>query len=888
MMKVSNGKTIRRLGWRSMRAARTRNLVAIAAIALTTVLFTSLFTIAMSINDGFQQSNFRQVGGWSHGGFKYLTEEQFHELRDDPLIDEWGLRRFLGMPREVPFNKSHVEVGYSDANEAHWMYCDPVEGRLPQEGTDEAATDTHVLELLGVAPEIGAKFTVTFDVDGHPTTQTFTLCGWWEYDEAIVANHILIPESRVDAILDEVGVDPAASADGMTGSWNLDVMLKGGSRHIEQDLNQILADHGYQNEAAGDDYINTGVNWGYTGAQLSDSMDPLTTIAIGAVLALIIFTGYLIIYNVFQISVTNDIRFYGLLKTIGTTPRQLRRIIRQQALTLSLAGIPLGLVIGWLVGGRLTPVIVAQLDGVVSVASANPLIFVGAAGFSLVTVLLSCRKPGRMAGRVSPIEAVRYTEGGNLKRKTKRNVKGVSLFSMAWANLGRSRGKSAITVISLSLAVVLLTITATITRGFDMDKYVSNFTASDFIVADAGQFQTGGEIFNTDMGIPQSVIDDIDAQGGITGGGLVYGETSAVQEFVTEDYYRSVWSRWNDPETLDLMVASQDRTEDGLLADRAQLYGMEQFPLDHLTVLDGDLSKLSEPGGRYVAAVYSDDDYGNPEMDSHWARLGDTVTLRYVEEFEYYNPNTGEVYGPLENVPAGANYVSRAVKYRDVEYEVAALVVVPSALSYRYYGADEFIMNDQTFLQDTGTDSVMYYAFDTTDEANAGMETFLQDYTENVNPQFDYESKATYAAEFEGMRAMFLMLGGALSFIVGLVGVLNFFNAILTGITVRKREFAVLQSIGMTGKQLKTMLVYEGLLYALGAVVISLVLAVVLSPLAFRAVGNLFWFFTYRFTISPILIVAPIFALLGILVPLAVYRSVAKSTIVERLREAEA
>ena len=888
MMKVSNGKTIRRLGWRSMRAARTRNLVAIAAIALTTVLFTSLFTLAMSINDGFQQSNFRQVGGWSHGGFKYLTEEQFHELRDDPLIDEWGLRRFLGMPREVPFNKSHVEVGYSDANEAHWMYCDPVEGRLPQEGTDEAATDTHVLELLGVAPEIGAKFTVTFDVDGHPTTQTFTLCGWWEYDEAIVANHILIPESRVDAILDEVGVDPAASADGMTGSWNLDVMLKGGSRHIEQDLNQILADHGYQNEAAGDDYINTGVNWGYTGAQLSDSMDPLTTIAIGAVLALIIFTGYLIIYNVFQISVTNDIRFYGLLKTIGTTPRQLRRIIRQQALTLSLAGIPLGLVIGWLVGGRLTPVIVAQLDGVVSVASANPLIFVGAAGFSLVTVLLSCRKPGRMAGRVSPIEAVRYTEGGNLKRKTKRNVKGVSLFSMAWANLGRSRGKSAITVISLSLAVVLLTITATITRGFDMDKYVSNFTASDFIVADAGQFQTGGEIFNTDMGIPQSVIDDIDAQGGITGGGLVYGETSAVQEFVTEDYYRSVWSRWNDPETLDLMVASQDRTEDGLLADRAQLYGMEQFPLDHLTVLDGDLSKLSEPGGRYVAAVYSDDDYGNPEMDSHWARLGDTVTLRYVEEFEYYNPNTGEVYGPLENVPAGANYVSRAVKYRDVEYEVAALVVVPSALSYRYDGADEVIMNDQTFLQDTGTDSVMYYAVVTTDEANAGMETFLQDYTENVNPQFDYESKATYAAEFEGMRAMFLMLGGALSFIVGLVGVLNFFNAILTGITVRKREFAVLQSIGMTGKQLKTMLVYEGLLYALGAVVISLVLAVVLSPLAFRAVGNLFWFFTYRFTISPILIVAPIFALLGILVPLAVYRSVAKSTIVERLREAEA
>ena len=458
MMKVSNGKTIRRLGWRSMKAARTRNLIAVLAIALTTVLFTSLFTIAMSINDGFQQSNFRQVGGFSHGGFKYLTEEQFHELKDDPLIDQWGMRRFIGMPTEVPFNKSHVEVSYADANEAHWMYCDPVEGRLPQEGTDEAATDTHVLELMGVTPEIGAKFTLTFDVDGHETTQTFTLCGWWEYDEAIVANHILIPESRADAILTETGVVPGQTTDGMTGTYNMDVMLKNGARNIAGDLDQILENHGYQAESSAQPgYIHTGVNWGYTGAQLSGSMDPATFIAICAVLLLIIFTGYLIIYNVFQISVTNDIRFYGLLKTIGTTPRQLRRIIRQQALTLSLAGIPLGLVLGWLIGGQLTPAIVSQLNGVVPMTSVSPVIFIGAALFSLVTVLLSCRKPGRIAGKVSPIEAVRYTEGGGIKRKTKKGRRGVSLLSMAWANLGRSRGKTVITVLSLTLAVVLLT-----------------------------------------------------------------------------------------------------------------------------------------------------------------------------------------------------------------------------------------------------------------------------------------------------------------------------------------------------------------------------------------------------------------------------------------------
>ena len=865
-MKVKNGKCVRHLAWKSLQASRTRNGIAIAAIALTAVLFTSLFTIALSINEGFQQSNFRQVGGFSHGGFKYLTEQQFEELRDDPLIDQWGVRRFLGMPTDVPFNKSHVEVGYADANYAHWSFCDPVEGRLPEEGTDEAATDTRVLELLGIEPELGAAFTLTFDVDGRETTQSFTLSGWWEYDEAVVANQVLVPESRVDAVLDEVGVTPPGS-DGMTGSWNLDVMLKSGARHIERDLNQILANHGYQSEAAGDNYISTGVNWGYTGAQLSDSMDPMVVIAIAAMLLLIIFTGYLI---------------------IGTTPRQLRRVIRLQALALSAAGIPIGLVLGWLIGGRLTPVIVAQLDGIVPMTSVSPWIFAIAALFALFTVLLSCRRPGKMAAKVSPVEAVRYTECGNEKARAKgRRARRVSPLSMAWANLGRSRGKTVVTVLSLSLAVVLLTVTVNLTNGFDMDKYVSNFTASDFIVAGAGKLQTSVLDFTPDMAVPQQAMDAIDAQGGITGGGLVYGKTSAAEEFITEEYYRSVWSRWNDPETLDFMVASKERTEDGLLTDRVQLYGMEQFPLDHLTVLEGDLSKLSEPGGRYVAAVYSDDDYGNPEMNSHWARLGDIVTIRYVEEYEYYYTDTGEIIPVLnEQVTSGNRpWNSRAKVYRDVDYTVAALVTVPSALSYRYYGADEFVMNDETFIRDSGTSDVMYYAFDTADEANAAMEAFLADYTENVNPELDYESKATYAAEFESMRAMFWLCGGALSFIVGLVGVLNFFNAVLTGIIARRRELAVLQAVGMTAKQLRSMLMWEGLLYALGAAGLALLLALVLGPVAFRAVEGLFWFFTYRLDLTVFLLIVPLFALLGAGIPVLTVRAAERHTVVERLRE---
>lgn len=883
MRHVANRACIRRLSFRAFRANGTRNLIAILAILLTTVLFTSLFTIAISINNSFEQSNFRQIGGFSHGGFKYLTEEQYNELKEDPLIKEYGLRRFLGMPFDAPFNKSHVEIGYSDANQAHWMYCDPVEGRLPAEGTDEAATDTRTLTLLGVEPKLGTPFTVTFDVDGKQTTQTFTLCGWWEYDEAIVANHILIPESRVDAVLDELHITPPGK-DGMTGAYNLDVMFDN-AVNISEKMDTVLANYGYQDQSRTENgYISTGVNWGYTATSLFSEMDAGTILSILCILVLILFTGYLIIYNVFQISVTNDIRFYGLLKTIGTTSRQIRRIVRQQALLLSIFGIPLGLIVGYGVGALLTPVVISRLDGIPHIAtSPSPVIFVLSALFALLTVLLSCRKPGRIAGRVSPIEAVRYTEGSS-KRTRERRTRGAKIAQMAWANLGRNRKKTVLTVTSLALAVVLLTLTVIFTSGFDMDKYISRNMISDFVVAEASYFQTGGG-FSADTALPQSVVDTVNAQGGITNGGVVYGRTTSVQEFVSEDWFRTSKSHYADQEELDAMLSVRERGVDGTILDDAQIYGMDDYTRDHLNVLEGDLSTLEQPGTRNIAAVYSTDDYDNPVMDSHWAKIGDTVTLRYVEEFEFYDPSTGEVLDP-ENIPDDQPYRTRAIKYRDIDYTVTALVDVPYPLSYRYYGSDEFILNDQTFIQDSGTSSIMLYAFDMQDEATVqNMETFLTDATQNELSSYDFESKATYAAEFEGFRNMFLMLGGVLSFIAGLVGVLNFFNAVLTGIITRKREFAVLQSIGMTGHQLKTMLMIEGSLYTLSAIFVTFALNLIFSPLLERGMNQIFWFFSYHFTVTPILIMFPIFLLLGVLIPLVTYHATNKQSIVDRIRE---
>ncbi len=881
MSKVPNRAAVARLACRSLRANRLRNAVAVAAIALTTVLFTALFTIAMSINDSFQQANFRQAGGYSHGGFKYLDEAQYEALREDPGIDQWGVRRLLGMAEGPAFRKDHVEVSWCSDNMARWMYCVPVEGRLPRAGTDEAATDLRVLELLGVEPVLGATLTVPIQVDGREITRTFTLCGWWERDEAITASHILISEAQVEAGLAEAGVE-GRSSNGLYGTWNLDVMLPS-SLHIAEDLEAILEAHGYQSQdSSADNYVSVGVNWGYTGAQVAASLDPPTAAAIGLLLALIVLTGYLIIYNVFQISVANDIRFYGLLKTIGTTGRQLRRIIRRQALTLSLLGIPLGLLLGYGVGAWLTPAVVQRLDGMTETLSVNPLIFLGAALFSLGTVLLSCRKPGAMAARVSPIEAVRYTEGDVGRRKA-RSGRRAGLLAMAWGNLGRSRRKTVVTVLSLALALALLLLTATFALGFDMDKYLARM-AADYMLADASYFQTGAG-FYTDTALPESAIADVQAGGCVAEGGRTYGTVTGIQELVTEDYFLAM--RRNFPytaEQLAAQLAEAERDASGLLLDRVQLYGMEPFCLDKLQVLEGDLSGLYRPGSREIAAVVAADDYGNPEYDSHWARVGDTVTLRYVERWVACNPETGEPYPEGTNLDA-VPVVQRAAEYREETYTVAALVGIPTAMSYRYYGADEFVLNAETFCADSGTDSILYYAWDVAEGDAAAADGFLADYTGTVNPALDYESKATYAEEFYGFRGMFVLLGGTLSAIVGLVGVLNFCNAVLTSIITRRREFAMLQAIGMTGKQLRGMLVLEGLLYVALALAGTLAVALAAGPLLRQALERLFWFFTYRFAAAPLALCAPILLLLALAVPLACCRALARHSIVERLRE---
>lgn len=852
-MNVKNRGCIRRLSLKTLLAARRRNAIAVIAIALTTLLFTSLFTIVLSINETNQNYQFRSVGTYAHGSFKDVDDDQTRVLSAHPKVRAAGRRKVIGLCTGGVFEKDYGEVSFMDAHCTRWNYTQPEVGRIP-EGGKEITMDTRALAMLGVTPEQGAQVTLTYTLAdkeqmGREVTDTFTLVGWWEYDELLKVHFFNVSEEYAKQI------EAMAMAEGMNAfRTDLSVMLPT-SLNIEEQLIRIGTDCGY---SVGDKpgQLRIGVNWGYTATQLADSMDADSILAVLAVMIVVIFTGYLVINNIFQISVAGDIRFYGLLKAIGVTPRQLRRIIRQQALLLSAVVIPAGLLLGYGVGALAVPLTLSTslMGSKYTTVSLSPWIFLGSAAFALLTVLLSCARPGRIAGNVSPVEAVRYTEAqrtGRARRATRR----VTPLTMACANLGRNRKKTALVVVSLSLAVVLLNLLATFVAGFDMDKYLSQRSCADFVVSTPDYFHYRG------FTLTQEDIRPVQENTAQSLGGFTYG-TGLVQMYLPEAYWREEVEHYLRDQDVDQLLSTA-RRDGEKIALYSQVEGLDAALVPKLKVLDGDVSPLTRPGSFSIAIEVSLDDFGHVVDPQNYPAVGERVLVTYGREDTAH----------------------------DVYYTVCAWVEVPYDMGSRFYSMGyQAVLGADTLRRDAGAENVknMCYVFDAPNpEAEVAAEDFLSALAAQEGSPLMYESKATHRAHFEEFRMTYALLGGLLCSIIGIVGILNFFNAMMTSILSRRWEFAVLQAVGQTRRQLKAMLVWEGLLYTLGSGGIALLLSAAVNPLAGRLLEDAYWFYSYRFMVTPVLLLLPAFALLGYAIPAVMYRQAARQSVVERLREAE-
>lgn len=216
---------------------------------------------------------------------------------------------------------------------------------------------------------------------------------------------------------------------------------------------------------------------------------------------------------------------------------------------------------------------------------------------------------------------------------------------------------------------------------------------------------------------------------------------------------------------------------------------------------------------------------------------------------------------------------------------MAKVLINENTDTIRSTGFAKFYMPTEVFLPLCDQPHLVSFPFNAVDGMEADMEEFLSSYVEDIEPSMNYDSKQTYINSFNDLTSLIITIGGALSIIIGLIGVTNFVNSVLTSIITRRKELAMLQSIGMTGKQLKKMLSFEGLYYAAGTVVASIVFGSLVSVIIVRAISNSIWFFTYKFVIFPMFVIYPFLIALTVIIPAIIYRKIAKTSIIERLHQ---
>ena len=845
MIKVANSKVISNLSNKSFKSNRTRNIIAIIAIVLTALLFTSLFTMGMGTVESLQQATMRQAGGDGHAVLKYITDEQFDAVKDHPLINEIAYNRTLcdGVDN-AELLKRRSEFWYHDDIGLRLGFCEPTTGHRP-EAENEVIADTKTLELLGVPIELGSSITLELNIRGETVKRDFVLCGWWESDPAFNVGQLIASHAYVDAHQEELE-NTFYTDNSMTGVINVYMMFKN-SLNLESKLETVITDSGFSSNEDDPNYISSNVNWSYLSTNFG--MDAQTAIILISALLLIIFTGYLIIYNIFQISVIQDIRFYGLLKTIGTTGKQIRHIIRRQALVLSAIGIPFGLIFGFFCGKSLVPLLMSNSNfaGSAISVSPKPLIFVGAALFALITVFISTLKPGRIAASVSPIEAVRFTgcdAAGS--KKLRRTTKGAKVSQMAGANMNRNKKRTVLVVISLSLSLILMNVIVTLSQSIDMDKYLSKFNDTDFLIAHADYFNN--DFYGPDNGTTEQFIQAVQGLEGFEAGGRLYGGRS--EQFTVSDINSTI-----------------DYNLDTKGDPFCMVYGLEDLPIGRLQLLDGELDLEKLKSGKYILEGVQLDDNSKPEWDTTHFKNGETVTLH--------------------------NYKGTSDAFADREYTTQEYTVL-GHVAIKYYTCSDrtgweysFYLPADVYKPLLAEPAIMSYAFNVRNDCEAQTTEFLKKYTDSVEPLMNFDSKSKSADSFEGLRNTVLYVGGALGIIIGIIGILNFINAVLTSIITRRREFAMLQSIGMTRKQLRRMLCCEGLYYALFTGLTVIVFGIVCSLVIVRAICSQMWFMSFSFIWWPLAAALPILCVFGIVIPFIIFGASDKQSIVERLREAE-
>lgn len=783
MLKVNNKKVINDLAKTTYSAHKERNILTIMAIFLTTFLICTVISIGLSYWDTVVLRQQRMQG------IDYDIE--LTEPRNDQVsaIRKMENVRYAGLSVKCAVLSKYEDITL-DKIRLFWLdntcwekqtipALDYYKGKYPQK-ENEIMLSKNALNSMGIKnPNVGMELPLMYQTlaensDNGDIAKTFILSGWF---------------------LDYSGIDKGYVSEKFyqtTGVLQTD-LTQGGLKisltnplYSESDITEM------QNQ------INISGNQ-IIKADYDTILNFCRTIIGLLVLLLLIFmSGYLFIYNTLYISVNKDIRYYGQLKTIGTTSIQIRRMIYKQVLWNTVIGIPLGLICSAIVGKIVIPQLLHALNPSImpnDVEAVSVWVFIIAAVFSFATTVISSQKPANIATNCTPIEAIKYMGGFFLNVKSKIR-KGGDIRSMVRINLFRDKKQFGVIMCSLSLALLLFLImnvviqannaTNILNYSYDYDLRILNQT----LLSD-----------NEKQVITDDLIENVKNLNGVKDVRILQSTTAIVpyQEDVYGEYYKELYQSRYTPGDYDKdinMYKQQTDYNNNMFSCR--IVGIDDLEFERLNkMLDIPLDKGAFDDGEiaFVSKTFTEGDNGIVGKEVNFS-ISNTDSSSKGETIEI---------GALTDYPA-------------------------------YYAAGyspDLIISDDYFRKLIQQPLIEMIKIDYEKTFSEKTEEAIMDLIKD-NQSLSVDSKLNRYSEMKNSENQITVLGGSIGLIVMLLAISNYLNMMSASVQNRSKEFAVLESIGMTRKQIKRMVISESLCYAILSISVAIILGLPTSYFIFE------------------------------------------------------
>lgn len=824
-------RVLRRFAFRSIKVNKLRNFIMILTVSIMTLFTLLLLVMTSNITLSWQDNFKKQAGTSAHLIINDLTLQQVKSAKNVVKGTKIGISQSKASTIEVNEHSQQVNLIEMDQLYTKENFLTPDYGEAPVK-RNEVVVSAETLREMGVPVRIGETIVYKFKTKDMFQEEKLTLVGYWT-GSAQEKSGIWLASGSMKS--DKASIYRAAVL------FPDDKTSADASQKVISQLK--LEERQYR------------VNWVYD----PDTLHYLTkeNRLYYVAIIIILFCGGLILLNVMQISIKHEIKLFGRMKTLGAGVYQIYSVVFFQALIIGLIGMLIGLIIGGGFGGSFVNRILNSYfsGGSTSIKWGDSLITVL---LIFLVIVLSSIIPARTAGKVSTTELLNEDESYGFSHKSEKKWLGLPLlFQLSLLSLSRNKMRTIISIGFMVMGLVMLSCVYAIDKSFDMDKYQNEFAISDYSIADTSFVEDKRINDSHKMVLPESLVTEIEQLQGVTKKGRLM--TQEVQERLPETLMKQLKNYYegNAGAILSQMSSNENWTEGyQRMVETGKcmeiIYGIDGIVSENLVtkegLLQGSWNEEKFNKGNYVIAqgVY---DPANPKQPTY--QVGEKVIIQ-GKEFEVM----AIVEAPVT--------ISEGRRSKQAEFSLSFFI--PYHEFERLYPNKE-IRKLYLNVNELGEKTIESY------------------FNEHRNDEVTVTSVRTLASRYKRETSAMMLVQTLLSIVIFGIGMLNLVNTVITSATARRKEFGIMQSLGMTNKQMRTLFLIEGLCYSVVTLILSFFLSFLLISTVVKRYIEGQWSATYRLVIDPLLIISPILILVTLGVSLVSYFNIIRVSPIKRIEK---